>query len=117
MRACWLYGEFGDYKFKISDHIRQVIDLIYQCFFDSELPVKYTAATSIHKLLVNEEANRFLKPGLKSILQQYLNLMKEIDSEELVNALEEVVSHFKEDIGPFAIELCEQLVSAYQRLI
>lgn len=31
--------------------------------------------------------------------------MQEIDSEELVGALEEVVKHFKEDIGPYAIEL------------
>jgi hypothetical protein len=32
-------------------------------------------------------------------------MMTEIDSEELVAALEEIVSHFKGDIAPFAIEL------------
>jgi hypothetical protein len=32
--------------------------------------------------------------------------MSEIDSEELVGALEEIVSYFKDDIEPFAIELC-----------
>ena len=32
--------------------------------------------------------------------------MGEIDSEELVSALEEIVKHFKNDIGPFAISLC-----------
>jgi hypothetical protein len=34
-------------------------------------------------------------------------MMNEIDSEELVNALEEIVSFFKDDIAPFAIELTE----------
>jgi hypothetical protein len=60
------------------------------------------AATSIHKLLSNDIAIEFLKPALKQILEVYLSMMKEIDSEELVSALEEIVSHFKDDIGPYA---------------
>jgi hypothetical protein len=43
--------------------------------------------------------------------------MNEIESEELVNALEEIVSLYKDDIGPFAIQLTEQLVASYQRLV
>jgi len=42
--------------------------------------------------------------------------MSEIDSEELVAALEEVVSHFKDDIGPYALDLSRELVAAYVRL-
>ena len=36
-----------------------------------------------------------------------MKLMNEIESEELVNALEEIVSLYKDDIGPFAIQLTE----------
>ena len=43
--------------------------------------------------------------------------MQEIESEELVSALEEIVSHYKDDIEPFAVQLAEQLVGSYQRLI
>lgn len=43
--------------------------------------------------------------------------MSDIDSEELVGALEEIVKHFKDDIAPYAIDLTQQLVTAYQRLI
>jgi hypothetical protein len=43
--------------------------------------------------------------------------MSEIDSEELVRALEEIVGHFKDDIAPYALQLTEQLVNSYQRLI
>jgi hypothetical protein len=64
-----------------------------------------TAATSIHKLLNNDECADLLKPCLKDILTIYLKLMSEIDSEELVAALEEIVSHFKDDIAPYALEL------------
>jgi hypothetical protein len=55
----------------------------------------------------NEECTNLLKPALKEILQIYLKMMSEIDSEELVSALEEIVSHFKEDIEPFALELSQ----------
>jgi hypothetical protein len=52
-------------------------------------------------------ASEFLKPALKNILEVYLKLMSEIESEELVSALEEIVKHFKEDISPYALELCD----------
>lgn len=44
-----------------------------------------------------------LKPALKNVLEAYLKLMTEIESEELVSALEEIVSHFKDDIAPYAV--------------
>lgn len=43
--------------------------------------------------------------------------MGEIDSEDLVTALEEVVGHFKDDITPYALQLSEHLVGSYQKLI
>lgn len=112
-----MYGEFGDFKFKNQEHIQSAIDAIYKALYDTELPVRLTAATSIHKLLHNDQACAFLKPALSNILQQYLKIMSEIDSEELVGALEEIVKHFKDDIGPYALELSQQLVQNYQRLI
>lgn len=118
MRCLWIYGELGSFKFTDMDHIRQSIDCIYQCLaYHSDLPVRVMAATSIHKLLNNKTAFEFLKPALSDILQVYLKLMTEIESEELVYALEEIVTHFKEDISPYAVELTSQLVTSYQRLI
>lgn len=113
IRACWLYGEFGDYNFKDKEHIQIAVNSIYQCLFDADLPVRYVAATSIHKLLYNESVFVFLKPALKQILEVFLKIMNEIESEELVAALEEIVTHFKDDIEPYALELTQQLVGAY----
>jgi len=117
IRALWLYGEFGDFKFKDANHVNQAVDLIFRNLQDPDLPIRLTAATSIHKLLHNEIALNFMKPALNSILQIFLKLMGEIDSEELVEALEEIVDHYKDDISPFALQLAEHLVESYQRLI
>ena len=104
MRALWMYGEFGSHRFKDEAHIKSAIDAVYKCLHEpNELPVRLTAATSIHKLLNNETAAELLKPALKTVLEAYLKLMTEIESEELVSALEEIVSHFKDDIEPYAV--------------
>jgi hypothetical protein len=117
MRALWMYGEFGQFNFKDNNHVKSAIDGVYRCLFDAELPVRLTAATSIQKLLHNDTAAEVLKPALKNILEAYLKLMTEIESEELMNALEEIVGFYKDDIEPFALQLAEQLVSSYQRLV
>lgn len=41
------------------------------------------------------------------ILEVFLKTINEIDSEELVSALEEIVKHFKDDIAPYALELVQ----------
>jgi hypothetical protein len=53
--------------------------------------------------LHNDIAAEVLKPFLKNILEIYLKLMSEIESEELVSALEEIVGFYKDDIEPFAL--------------
>ena len=90
---------------------------MYRNLQDADLPVRLAAATALHRLLHNELALGFMKPALGSVLQIFLRLMGEIDSEELVEALEELVAHFKDDVAPFALQLAEHLVTSYQRLI
>jgi len=119
MRALWIYGQFVYHmKFKDQQHLNQVVGITYQCLHaDPELPVRLTAATSMKELLKIDSACELLKPHLAEILKAFLKLMSEIESEELVNALEEIVSLYSDDIAPFAIDLTEQLVASYQRLV
>ena len=115
-RSCWIYGQFGDYKFKDEGHIIKVINSIHENINDTILPVKLSAALSFEKFLTHKKAMEIVKPHLGTILKQYLELMNEIDNEELVSALEYLIDKFEDDIGPFAVELCTQLSAAYQRL-
>ena len=115
MRGLWLYSKFvEEMKFKNEAHLEKVVELAFGCLInDTQLPVRLQAALSIAKLLQNDRAAEILKPHLRQVLEAFLKLMTEIESEELVNALEEVVTLYKDDIGPFAIQLTEQLVAAY----
>jgi len=71
------------------------------------LPVKVAAGLALAKMLKNDVAVEFLKPALKNILEIYLKIMEQIDSEELIAALEVIMEKYQEDIGPFAVQLAQ----------
>lgn len=56
-----------------------------------------------------------MRGHLSTLLAIYLKLMDEIDSEELVAALEGIVAEFSADIGPYAFDLCVHLSSAFYK--
>ena len=116
-RACWVYGEYSDYEFTDQQHIQQAVDGVYQSLFCENLPVKFAAALALAKMLTDDTAIEFLKPALKNILEVYLKIMEEIDSEELIGALEVIMEKYQEDIGPFAVQLAQQLTSKYHALV
>lgn len=117
VRACWLYGEFGDFDFNDKEHLKQAIDGIYHNLFSQDLPVRFEAGRAMSKLLDNKVAEEFLKPALGTLLESYLKLISEIDSEEIVSALEKIMTVYKDNIAPFAVQLASSLVDQYKRLI
>lgn len=93
-RACWVYGEFCDYEFQDTQHIQQAVDGVYQNLFCDHLPIKFAAALALAKMLSNDTAVQFLKPALKNILEVYLKVMEDIDSEELIGSLEVIMEKY-----------------------
>jgi len=121
-RACWLYGEFGSLPscFKSEtglDHLRHVLNGIYENLTHADLPVRVEAALALHKLLNHEIAIEFLRPGLEVLLKTYLKIMDDIDFDELVEALKKLVDVYHDEIAPYAVSLCSKLGEAYIRLI
>lgn len=60
---------------------------VFQCFFSEHLPIRLEAAMTMSKLLEIQVVENFVKPSLNKILESYLVLMEDIDSEELMSAL------------------------------
>jgi len=85
--ASWVFGEYADLllnvEFKVSVAVK-----VYENLLVQDLPIWVTAATSLYKLLSLEEVKAWLKDGLVNIIKSYLDVMKEIDQEELITALE-----------------------------
>lgn len=104
-RACWVYGEFSNFAYSNADHVKLAIDGVYKSLFVEELPTKLSAAISLSQMLTNKVVREFLKPALKNILEVYLKLISEIDSERLVAALEAIMTRYKDDMGPYALQI------------
>lgn len=83
---------------------------------DNELPVKIEAAKALPRLLIWEIAKENVAREVGNLLNIYKNLMNEIDSEELVDALEDIVGKFSFEMMPYALDLTEHLVLNFMRL-
>ena len=115
-RACWVYGEFAHFPFKNNDHLRHALNALFQCLQSTELPVRVNAAVSLIKLLDHETAVEFLRPALQHVIRIYLKLIDDIDYDELITSLKKIVDVFEDEIGPYALDLCQKLGEAYLRL-
>ena len=120
-RACWLYGQFGSlpnvFHEQSDDHLRHVLNGIYENLSHSDLPVRVEAALALNGLLEHQIAIDFLRPGLEVLLKTYLKIMDDIDFDELVQALQQLVNVYHDEIAPYAVSLCAKLGEAFMRLI
>jgi len=118
LRACQTYGVYGDLKFKDQSHIQMICEGIFNNISESQpLPVRFYATCALEKILGIKEAVQYIRPGIDSMLKCYIQLMNEFDNEELVNAFENIMSIFQEEIRPFAMDICNHLVGMYKRCI
>ena len=115
-RACWVYGQFAHFSFADEDHLRHALNGLYQCLQSNELPVRVNAAVSLIKLLDHPAAVEFIRPGLSEVIRIYLKLIDDIDYDELITSLKKIVDVFEEEIGPYALDLCQKLAEAFLRL-
>lgn len=115
-RACWVYGQFGNFPLQ-QDHLKFVLEALYENIQDADLSVKVNAAVALISLLSHEFAVEFLRPGLGSIIKIYLKIIDEIDYDKLIESLRTIVEIYEEEIAPFALELCQKLSESYIRLM
>ena len=108
-RACWAYGQFSAFPFENIEHQKNVLEKICALVIDADLPVKYEAALALPKVLSWEISKSRVKGEISNVLKIYLDLINEIDAEEIIEALEDIVTAYSEEVLPFAIELCNQL--------
>ena len=115
-RASWVYGEFAHFPHADEDHLRHALNALYQCLQSPDLAVRVNAAVSLIKLLDHPAAVEFIRPGLSHVIRIYLKLIDDIDYDELIESLKKIVDVFEDEIGPYALDLCQKLSEAFLRL-
>jgi importin-7 len=115
-RACWAYGQFSAFPFSDPEDQKNVLEKICALVLDPELPVKYEAALTLPKILSWEVSKSRIRGEISNVLKIYLDLINEIDSEEIIEALEDIVTSYSQEVLPFAIELVVQLSGNFIKL-
>jgi hypothetical protein len=100
-----------------SIYLQSLVEKIFMGTQDEALPLRVQAALSIRDFLDISKVKEILKPELEKILNVYLTLIKEIDNEELVAALETLMTKYQDDIHKYAIQVSTYLVEQYKRLV
>jgi importin-7 len=74
------------------------------------------AAVALRFLIQSDLGPVKLLPVLQPLLSEFFGIMAEIDSDDLIGALERIVSEFRTEVAPFAIELCARLADSFLRI-
>lgn len=119
-KACWVAGQFADLKFAEGRGkgatFNRMLEGVVNCLRDPELPVKVDAVIALKNLVDALADLDILKPILPQILDQFFQLMSEVENEDLVFTLEVIVEQFGDDIEPYAAGLCQNLARALEQI-
>jgi len=117
-RALWALGHYFDVKLS-QEQLGTVLKTVLSQFENAAFPVRVSAALCLGGFIQRgEDCVEPLRPLLSALLEAYLKMLSEFESEALVSALEMLVYMFRKDIGPHAAalvkRLCEQIVHLFR---
>jgi len=113
-RAVWIYGRFAT-CIQEEDHQLEVVPKICQLLLDPDLPVRVQASTTLSKVLGWSGSTRLLEPEISNLLEVFKANMELVDSEDLIDALEDLVDHYSTQVVPYAFVLAQKLCATFTR--
>jgi len=118
-KAAWVAGMYCDVEFPdgqgAGPSYQAIFSKVVGLLGDGELPVRVDAVVALRQFAEHAEDVEGLKPLLPTLLGAIFSLMGELDAEDLVFSLEALVDKFREDIAPYAAQMCGQLAAAFAR--
>ena len=96
-----------------------ILKATIQCLLDTNhpLPVRAQAALCLSPLLDFEEVQQAVPAGLARIVESILQISEQVELDALAFTLERIVSMFPDELAPFAVQLCTQLVHTFLRVL
>jgi hypothetical protein len=122
-KGCWLAGLYADTVFTEGQGRGATFTALLTCVIhslsDPQLPVRVDAGVAIRQFVdaVEEDDLGPLKPLVPNLLEKFLAISHEVDSEDLTGSLETVVERFGSDMGPYAVGVVTALTQQFWRAI
>ena len=116
-RATWALSRFIDEDTEEEEIVVESLKRTLHLLEHPDLVVRTQAALAMRFLVQNEHCQPKLLPILPQVFETYFKLMSEIDNDDLVSSLETIIYVFREQIGPYAVQICQHLTSQIGRLL
>ncbi|KAJ8614532.1 hypothetical protein CTAYLR_000825 [Chrysophaeum taylorii] len=116
-RACWTLQQFATHACRLPEaRVAQCVHAALAGLNDAKLPVRVEAAGAVRQLLAASDhpgVDVLMRPALPQILDACFQIMGDIGSDDVVQALEIVIDKFGDEIAPYAVALARNLVEAF----
>ncbi|KAJ2780855.1 Nonsense-mediated mRNA decay protein 5 [Coemansia javaensis] len=96
---------------------RGVLEAVLGMLNDPELPVRVHAALTLAPMIGDEDARAALAGSLPQVMQVFLNLTNQIDSDTIAHVIEQFVEVYADQMTPFSVELGQQLCDTFMRVM
>ncbi|KAJ2722037.1 Nonsense-mediated mRNA decay protein 5 [Coemansia sp. Benny D115] len=116
-RALDTYCRYSSIEFSDPQITRGIFESVLGLLNDSQLPVRVHAALALQPMIENEVVRDLLASHLPQVMQVFLNLTNEIDSDTITHVIDEFVEVFADRMSPFAVQLCQQLCDTFTRVM
>lgn len=122
-KACWLAGQYADAPFSEGGGRGATFSALLQCVIaalgDPELPVRVDAAVAVREFVqeLEEEGLSQLRPLVPTLLERFLAISQEVESEDVTASLEAVVTQFGPDMAPYAVGVVTALAQQFWGLM
>ena len=115
LRAAYTAGKYWDMEFSSPEVHQNILTRVFSATEDEDLAVRITAGLALQKLIQRSDCDEYVVPLLDEILRTMLSLMGEIDSDQLVSALETIILRFGAAVVPLAVPIAESLAVLLER--
>lgn len=116
-RSIWIIRRYSDIKFTYNETLTTITKQLCNLLVCDDIVIRaYTAAT-LPKLLKHSEVLNLLEGSVSNLLLEYIKLMHDIDLEELLDGLKTIVDKFGSKVVQYAVELSQELVNQFFKMI
>jgi importin-7 len=113
-RIACLFSKYGQIDYKNLPNQYEIFESMCKLMTDPELPVRYTACINLRRILHWGISKSKLPQEINKLLEIFIQLINEIDSEDLVESLQTIIDLFPEEIKPYGLKLCEYLIESFE---
>ncbi|KAL0962618.1 hypothetical protein UPYG_G00342830 [Umbra pygmaea] len=118
-RSCWVLHSFSPLRFRDELVLRKAVELVKQDLItDKEMPVKVEAAIALQTLVSNQEqAKIYIRPYIRSVMQELLHVVKETENDDLTNVIQKMICEYNQEVAVIAVEMTQNLAEIFTKVL